>query len=93
LIGLVAIIYVLHSFATGPFASSTYLEALTMISIVMWVVLIFLSISLFLSRRKYSEKKMLFEVKKAVSVHRWVLAPSSLLFLLATLLSAPFFLL
>jgi len=53
LIGLATIIYVSHSFLAGPFGSLTYLDAFTTISIVMWVVLTGLSISLFLVRKKH----------------------------------------
>jgi hypothetical protein len=92
LIGLATIIYVTHSFLAGPFVSLTYLDASTAISIVMWVVLTSLSILLFLVRKKHS-KEMLYDVKKAVSVHRWVIGPSSLMFLLSILIFAPFFIL
>jgi hypothetical protein len=92
LIGLATIIYVTHSFLAGPFGSLTYLDAFTAISIVMWVVLTGLSISLFLVRKNHS-KEMLYDVKKAVSVHRWVIGPSSLMFLLSILIFAPFFIL
>jgi len=92
LIGLATIIYVAHSFLAGSFGSLTYLDAFTAISIVMWVVLTGLSISLFLVRKKHS-KEMLYDVKKAVSVHRWVIGPSSLMFLLSILIFAPFFIL
>lgn len=92
LIGSVTIIYVLHSFAVESLGSSTYLDVLAMISVVVWIILIVLSISLFLSRRKYS-KAMLSNVKQAVLVHRWILAPSSLLFFLSTFLFPIFFLL
>ena len=92
LIGLATITYVTHSFLAGPFGSLTYLDAFTAISIVMWVVLTGLSIALFLVRKKHS-KEMLYDVKKAVSVHRWVIGPSSLMFLLSILIFAPFFIL
>ena len=90
LIGLATIIYVGHSFL-GP-GSLTYLDALSTISIAMWVILMILSISLFLVRKKYSVE-MRHDVKKAVSVHRWAIGPSSLIFLLSILVFAPFFVL
>jgi hypothetical protein len=90
LIGLATIIYVGHSFL-GP-GSLTYLDAFTLISIVLWVVLMILSISLFLVRKKYS-LEMRRDIEKAVSVHRWVVGPSSLIFLLSILVFAPFFIL
>lgn len=92
LIGAVTISYVIHSFAVEPFGGLTYLDVFTITSVVMWIVLITLSISLFFSRRKCS-KMVLSEVKRAVFVHRWVLAPSSLLFFLSTFLFPIFFLL
>jgi hypothetical protein len=67
-----------------------YLDVFTIILIVMWVLLTALSISLFLFRKNHS-KEMLYDVKKAVSVHRWVIGPSSLMFLLSILIFAPFF--
>ena len=90
LIGLATIIYVGHSFLEP--GSLTYLDAFTVTSIAMWVALMVLSISLFLVRKKYSIE-MRHDVKKAVSVHRWVIGPSSLIFLLSILIFAPFFIL
>jgi hypothetical protein len=86
------IIYVLYSFAVEPLGSPFYTGALTIVSVATWIMLVALSISLFLSKEKWSEE-MLFDVKKALVVHRWVLAPSSLLFFLSTFLFPLFFLL
>lgn len=91
--GSAAIIYVLHNFFTsGLSGSSTYTVALPIISIAMWIVLISLSTILFFSGKKCS-KKMFSDVEKALLVHRWILAPSSLLFFCFTFLFPIFFLL
>jgi len=92
LIGSMTIIYVLHSFAVEPSGSPIYMGALTILSVATWIMLVALSISLFLSRGKCSEE-VLSDMKKALVVHRWVLAPSSLLFFLSTFLFPLFFLL
>lgn len=91
--GSAAITYVFHSFFTSGFSgSSTYTEVLPIISIAMWIMLISFSTILFFSRKKRS-KKMISDVEKALLVHRWILAPSSLLFFCFTFLFPIFFLL
>jgi hypothetical protein len=90
--GSAATIYVLHSFTLGSSGSPIYVGVLPIISIAVWIMLIALSTLLFFSRKKYS-KKMFSNVEKALLVHRWILAPASLLFFCFTFLFPIFFLL
>lgn len=90
--GSAATIYVLHSFTLGSSGGSIYAGVLPIISIAMWIMLIALSTLLFFSRKKYS-KKMFSDVEKALLVHRWILAPASLLFFCFTFMFPILFLL
>jgi hypothetical protein len=92
LIGLATTLYVLHSFVTAPSASILYADILSAIAIVSWTAIIVLSVLLFFSRGKQSEK-ILPDVEKALPVHRWLLAPASVLFFLSTFLFPLIFLL
>jgi len=91
-IGSATVTYVLNSFAAEPLGSSTYADVLTIISVVNWIALVALSALLFLSREKCS-KKALPDVRRALSAHRLLLAPTSLLFFLSAFLFPIFFLL
>ncbi len=92
LIGFATVFYVLHSFTAAPSAGLLYVDVLSAIAIVSWIVLIVLSALLFFSRRKQSGK-ILPDVEKALPLHRWLLAPASVLFFLSTFLFPLIFLL
>lgn len=92
LIGSATVTYVLHSFAATPRGSSMYTDVFAVISIASWIALMILSTLLFFSRKKCS-KISLPEVEKALPVHRWLLAPTSVLFFFSTFLFPIFFML
>jgi hypothetical protein len=83
LIGSATVLYVLHSFVTAPPVGLLYSDILSIIAIASWIALIALSLLLFFSRREQSGG-MLPDVERALPVHRWLLAPASVLFFLST---------
>jgi len=92
LIGFATVLYVLHSFVAVPSVGFLYTDILSAIAIVSWIALIALSVLLFFSRRRQSGR-ILPDVEKALPVHRWLLAPTSVLFFLSTFLFPLIFLL
>ena len=92
LIGFATVLYVLHSFVAVPSVGFLYTDILSAIAIVSWIALIALSVLLFFSRRRQSERTLP-DVEKTLSVHRWLLAPTSVLFFLSTFLFPLIFLL
>jgi hypothetical protein len=92
LIGSATIAYVIYSFVATPPAGFSYADVLSIIAILSWITLIILSVLLFFSRKNQS-KRTLPEIEKALPIHRWLIAPASVLFFLSTFLFPLIFLL
>jgi len=92
LIGSATIAYVLHSYAVAPVGSNPLLfDSMALTSIAAWVALMALTISLF--KVEKCSRKMQPYITGAKVMHRWLLAPSSILFFFATFLFPIFFML
>ena len=79
-IGIVTLTYISRSFATGW---GSTLDALTVVSVVAWILLTGTSISLFF---KKDPNANISGLERSVSVHRALLIPTSLIFFFSTLL-------
>ncbi len=90
-VGSLSLITVAYSYLyPGIFASqrATFLQnSLTWLSLVLWVALIALSISLLSECRKCPSG--LEEIKAALRIHRWLLGPSTAAFFLFSVVVAP----
>jgi len=82
--GLATLLSVLWAhFGSQSAPTSLHASVLTIVPIIAWALLVYLSISLFRMREKCS-KSMLNPLKKARPIHNWLLVPSSLVFFIFT---------
>lgn len=92
LIGSATIVYVLHNYAVAQVGSGVLIfDFMALASIAAWVALVALTISLFTVEK--CSRKMQPYITDAKIMHRWLLAPSSMLFFFATFLFPIFFML
>lgn len=91
-VGSLSLITVVYSYLfPGVFTSrgSTIAhDFLTILSLALWAMLIVLSISLLRAHDKWP-RKMAGEVKRALQIHRWLLAPSTIAFFIFSVVVAP----